>query len=104
MNLQNVGVGSAPSRFYGVLCEPKAPGKYPALLSVPEAGVRPYRGMATIAARGVSPIGAQLVPCTIRGGAKPQPGRASESKAAAKAVRTATKLSYGVTERYGAGY
>ena len=40
----------------------------------------------------------------IRGGAKPQTGRASRGKAAAKAVRTATKLGYVVTERYGAGY
>ena len=31
----------------------------------------------------------------IRGGARPQSARASESRAAAKAVRTATKLSYG---------
>ena len=53
LNLQNVGMGNAPSRFYGVLCEPKAPGKYPALLSVPGAGVRPYRGMAAMAARGI---------------------------------------------------
>jgi cephalosporin-C deacetylase len=53
LDLQNVGGGSAPSRFYGILCEPKAPGKYPALLSVPGAGVRPYRGLASIAAQGV---------------------------------------------------
>ncbi|MBI4889905.1 MAG: acetylxylan esterase [Acidobacteria bacterium] len=53
LNLQNVGMSAAPSRFYGVLCEPKAPGKYPALLSVPGAGVRPYRGLAELAAKGV---------------------------------------------------
>lgn len=53
LNLQNVGMGNAPSRFYGILCEPKTPGKYPALLSVPGAGVRPYRGLATLAARGI---------------------------------------------------
>ena len=47
---------------------------------------------------------AQLVPCMIRGGAKPQSGRANEGEAAAKAVRTATKLGHGVTERYRAGY
>lgn len=39
-------VGSAGrrylSRFYGILCEPAAPGKYPAILRVPGAGVRPY--------------------------------------------------------------
>lgn len=31
-----------PSHFYGILSVPKAPGKYPALLNVPGAGVRPY--------------------------------------------------------------
>lgn len=31
-------------RYYGVLTVPKAPGKYPALLRVPGAGVRPYNG------------------------------------------------------------
>ncbi|XOV92266.1 MAG: acetylxylan esterase [Bacteroidota bacterium] len=30
------------SRFYGILSVPKAPGKYPALLNVPGAGIRPY--------------------------------------------------------------
>ena len=35
VNLQNVGMGNAPSRFYGVMCEPKAPGKYPALSASP---------------------------------------------------------------------
>lgn len=53
VNLQNVGNGNTPSRFYGILCEPKAPGKYPALLSVPGAGVRPYRGLADVAAKGI---------------------------------------------------
>jgi len=53
LNLQNVGMSAAPSRFYGVLCERKAPGKYPALLCVPGAGVRPYRGLAALAARGM---------------------------------------------------
>jgi cephalosporin-C deacetylase-like acetyl esterase len=32
---------------------PRAPGKYPALLSVPGAGVRPYRGLPELAARGL---------------------------------------------------
>ena len=44
------------------------------------------------------------MPGMLRGGARPQSGRASEGEAAAKATRTATKLGYGVTERYGAGY
>jgi cephalosporin-C deacetylase len=67
VNLQNVGMGAAPSRFYGVLCEPKAPGRYPALLSVPGAGVRPYRGLAEMAARGVITlqVGIHGVPVTM---------------------------------------
>jgi cephalosporin-C deacetylase len=67
VNLQNVGMGAAPSRFYGILCEPKAPGKYPALLSVPGAGVRPYRGVAEMAGRGVITlqVGIHGIPVTL---------------------------------------
>jgi cephalosporin-C deacetylase-like acetyl esterase len=53
INLQNVGVTGGSSRLYGILCMPRAAGKYPALLSVPGAGVRPYRGLAEIAGRGL---------------------------------------------------
>ena len=53
VNLQNVGVIDGASRFYGILCMPKAAGKYPALLSVPGAGVRPYSGLAELAGRGL---------------------------------------------------
>jgi cephalosporin-C deacetylase-like acetyl esterase len=42
-----------PARIYGILCEPKAPGRYPAILKVPGAGVRPYFGDKALAARGV---------------------------------------------------
>lgn len=31
-------------RMYGILCMPKNPGKYPALLRLPGAGIRPYGG------------------------------------------------------------
>lgn len=49
----NVGMWSgAKSRIYGILCEPKAPGKYPAVLKVPGAGVRPYRGYKDLADKG----------------------------------------------------
>jgi cephalosporin-C deacetylase-like acetyl esterase len=67
LNLQNVGMGNAPSRFYGILCEPKAPGKYPALLSVPGAGVRPYAGLADLAARGIVTlqVGIHGIPVTM---------------------------------------
>ena len=39
-----------------------------------------------------------------QGRSKASTGRASRGKAAAKAVRTATKLSHRVTERYDVGY
>ena len=53
VNIQNAGVTAGTSRLYGILCVPRAPGKYPALLSVPGAGVRPYRGLAELAGRGL---------------------------------------------------
>ena len=43
---------TGPARIYGIYCEPKAPGKYPALLRVPGAGVRPYPGDIGTAAQG----------------------------------------------------
>ena len=46
------GGGQYLARIYGILCEPKAPGKYPAILCVPGAGVRPYSGNKILAARG----------------------------------------------------
>jgi cephalosporin-C deacetylase len=54
VSFRNVGSGRAPNfpRIYGVLCVPKAPGKYPAILDVPGAGVRPYGGVRGIAERG----------------------------------------------------
>lgn len=43
VSLQNISTSwRGNSRFYGMLSVPKAPGKYPAILSVPGAGVRPY--------------------------------------------------------------
>jgi cephalosporin-C deacetylase-like acetyl esterase len=50
VNLQNYRVGS---RLYGILCVPKKEGKYPALLTVPGAGVRPYNGNIAMAERGL---------------------------------------------------
>lgn len=41
------------TRLYGILCTPKAPGKYPAILKVPGAGIRPYYGDVERAARGI---------------------------------------------------
>ncbi len=50
VNLQNYKVGT---RLYGILCVPKKEGKYPALLQVPGAGIRPYSGDIANAEKGV---------------------------------------------------
>ncbi|HRP56360.1 acetylxylan esterase [Agriterribacter sp.] len=50
VNLQNYKAGA---RLYGILCVPKKEGKYPALLQVPGAGVRPYAGDIANAEKGV---------------------------------------------------
>lgn len=49
VSFQNVRYGS---RTYAILCVPKKAGKYPALLRVPGAGVRPYNGDTWTAAEG----------------------------------------------------
>lgn len=49
-SFQNHATGS---RLYGILSVPTAPGKYPALLVVPGAGVRPYFPDIATARRGV---------------------------------------------------
>jgi cephalosporin-C deacetylase len=66
-NLQNVGMGNLNSRLYGIFCEPRAEGKYPALLSVPGAGVRPYRGLTEMADKGfiTLQIGIHGIPVTL---------------------------------------
>lgn len=56
VSLQNVGVDGTvanPSRFYGILAEPRGEGKFPAVMSPPGAGVRPYRGLIDLAEKGV---------------------------------------------------
>lgn len=58
VSFQNVGGGgsSKSSRIYGILAIPKSTNpnqKFPAVLSVPGAGVRPYRGLLNLAERGI---------------------------------------------------
>lgn len=55
------------SRVYGILCVPKKEGKYPALLKVPGAGVRPYFGDVATAGQGIITleIGIHGVPVTM---------------------------------------
>jgi cephalosporin-C deacetylase len=67
VSLQNIGMANDASRLFGVLCEPKAEGKYPALLYVPGAGVRPYRGALELAEKGIITfqIGIHGIPVTM---------------------------------------
>lgn len=53
LSLQNVGGAGGFSRIFGVLAVPRAEGKFPAVLNVPGAGVRSYRGSLTLAEQGV---------------------------------------------------
>lgn len=49
ISFQNEAYGS---RIYGILSKPVKPGKYPAILRVPGAGIRPYSGDTKAAADG----------------------------------------------------
>ena len=55
------------SRIYGILCVPKKEGRYPAVLKVPGAGVRAYRGDTALASNGVITleIGIHGIPVTL---------------------------------------
>jgi cephalosporin-C deacetylase-like acetyl esterase len=68
VSFQTVGMGGGfPARIYGILCKPKAPGRYPAVLKVPGAGVRPYFGDPGLAAKGaiVLEIGVHGIPVNM---------------------------------------
>lgn len=64
LNFQNYQNGS---RIYGILCVPSKPGKYPAKLKVPGAGIRPYNGDVKDAENGVIilEIGIHGIPVTM---------------------------------------
>jgi cephalosporin-C deacetylase-like acetyl esterase len=55
------------SRIYGMLAMPKASGKYPAILKVPGAGIRPYSGDTRLASLGfiVLDIGIHGIPVNL---------------------------------------
>jgi cephalosporin-C deacetylase-like acetyl esterase len=67
VSFQNVRWGS---RTYGILCLPVKEGKYPALLRVPGAGVRPYGGDVYTASQGAITleIGIHGIPVTMEQG------------------------------------
>jgi cephalosporin-C deacetylase-like acetyl esterase len=63
VNIQNF----KNSRLYGILCVPKKEGKYPAILQVPGAGIRPYFGDIAKAEKGAITlqIGIHGIPVTM---------------------------------------
>lgn len=67
VSFQNMRQGS---RTYGILCVPVREGRYPALLRVPGAGVRPYAGDVYTASQGAITleIGIHGIPVTMAQG------------------------------------
>jgi len=63
VNIQHFETGA---RLYGILATPKEAGKYPAVLQVPGAGVRPYYGSMELAEKGIITlqIGIHGIPVT----------------------------------------
>jgi cephalosporin-C deacetylase-like acetyl esterase len=43
-DVYHVRIDNVKGKIYGILCKPKKEGKYPAILNVPGAGIRPYYG------------------------------------------------------------
>ncbi|AWV97418.1 acetylxylan esterase [Arcticibacterium luteifluviistationis] len=52
VNVYHVELDNIHGKIYGILCTPKKEGKYPAILHVPGAGVRPYYGVVSEAEKG----------------------------------------------------
>lgn len=53
VDVYHVSIDNVKGKIYGILCKPKAEGKYPAILHVPGAGVRPYYGDVWSAEKGI---------------------------------------------------
>ena len=72
INVYNVSIQSFENgnRLYGVLCVPKGGAKYPAILKLPGAGVRAYRGDMESASKGyiVFEIGIHGIPVNMDNG------------------------------------
>ena len=52
VDVYQVKLDNVQGNIYGILCTPKKEGKYPAILHVPGAGIRPYYGEVDEAAQG----------------------------------------------------
>lgn len=53
VDVYHVSIDNIKGKIYGILCKPKAEGKYPAILHVPGAGIRPYYGDPWSAEKGI---------------------------------------------------
>lgn len=53
VDVYHVSLDNIEGKVYGILCRPKADGKYPAILHVPGAGIRPYYGDPWSAEKGI---------------------------------------------------
>jgi cephalosporin-C deacetylase-like acetyl esterase len=53
VEVYHVKLDNLNGKVYGILCKPRKPGRYPAVLHVPGAGARPYEGDIANAARGI---------------------------------------------------
>lgn len=67
LDVYHVRIRNISGHIYGILAVPKAPGKYPAILNVPGAGVRSYYGDTFRAEKGIITlqIGIHGVPVTM---------------------------------------
>ncbi len=69
VNVYEVSIrnGSADNRIFGIVSIPTKPGKYPAVLEVPGAGIRPYGGDIATAEAGIITfeIGINGIPVTL---------------------------------------
>lgn len=52
VDVYHVRLDNVAGKIYGILCTPKKDGKYPAILHVPGAGIRPYYGEVLEAEKG----------------------------------------------------
>lgn len=52
VDVYHVSINNIKGKIYGILCKPKAEGKYSAILQVPGAGIRPYYGDVWTAEKG----------------------------------------------------
>ncbi|NLC50205.1 MAG: acetylxylan esterase [Bacteroidales bacterium] len=53
VDVYHVSINNIKGKIHGILSKPKAEGKYPALLYVPGAGIRPYNGDTWRAEKGI---------------------------------------------------